>query len=122
MTPTPITLTAKIAEADNQSASLGWSDGYDFATLHRLPPHELDDDPQRLAHYLDDNEWQRLVNIVDRALRFEPPLRERVLDVWGEDPDYHKSDWKLEVANDDTHAGYWEWVEMQREQEETDGL
>jgi hypothetical protein len=30
--------------------------------------------------------------------------------VWGEHPDYPISDWKYEVANDDTRQGYWGWV------------
>lgn len=33
--------------------------------------------------------------------------------VWGEHPDYPKEDWKYEIANDDTVAGYWDWVEHQ---------
>lgn len=36
-----------------------------------------------------------------------------------EHPDYPKSDWRHEVANDDTLLGYWEWVEHQIESYET---
>lgn len=32
-------------------------------------------------------------------------------DYWqDEDPSYPVSDWKIEVANGDTRAGYWEWA------------
>lgn len=30
---------------------------------------------------------------------------------WGEHPQYPVGDWQLEVANDDTRQGYWEWLE-----------
>lgn len=30
--------------------------------------------------------------------------------VWGEHPDHPLEDWRYEVANDDTRAGYWDWV------------
>ena len=46
-----------------------------------------------------------------------PPLRERVHDVWGEAEDFPKEDWQDEVKNGDTHQGYWEWVEHQRNKE-----
>lgn len=36
-------------------------------------------------------------------------------DIWADDPEYPVSDWQLEVANDDTRLGYWQWVEAQRE-------
>ncbi|WP_209044998.1 hypothetical protein [Rhizorhabdus histidinilytica] len=29
---------------------------------------------------------------------------------WGEHPDHPVSDWKAEVANDDTRLGYWAWI------------
>ena len=29
---------------------------------------------------------------------------------WGEHPDYAVAQWQYEVAEDDTRAGYWEWV------------
>lgn len=33
------------------------------------------------------------------------------LDYWqGEDEEFTVSDWKDEVENGDTRAGYWEWV------------
>ena len=36
-------------------------------------------------------------------------------DYWqGEDPSYPVSDWKQEVANGDTRAGYWEWAHSAR--------
>ena len=35
-------------------------------------------------------------------------------DPWKEDPDYPVSDWQYEVANDDTRAGYLDWVESKR--------
>ena len=37
-------------------------------------------------------------------------------DYWtGEDPDYPVADWKTEVANGDTRAGYWEWSQAAHE-------
>jgi|GEM_PF-5813891 hypothetical protein len=36
---------------------------------------------------------------------------------WGEHPRYSISDWKAEVANDDTRLGYWAWVAAQSEAE-----
>lgn len=38
---------------------------------------------------------------------------------WDNDPDYPVKDWQLEVWNDETRLGYKEWVEAQREQEES---
>lgn len=35
--------------------------------------------------------------------------------IWGEHPAHSVSDWKCEIANDDTRCGYWEWVEMRLE-------
>lgn len=29
---------------------------------------------------------------------------------WGEHPEAPLCDWRLEVANNDTRLGYWEWV------------
>jgi hypothetical protein len=40
-------------------------------------------------------------------------------DVWADDPEYPSSDWRAEVANDDTRLGYWQWVANQREMSET---
>lgn len=39
-------------------------------------------------------------------------------DYWAENPDYPIEDWKLEVANDDTRLGYWDWVDSLIEQKE----
>ena len=50
----------------------------------------------------------------------KPTLREQQKNVWAEYPDYPKADWKYEVENDDTHQGYWEWVENQIEQKENE--
>lgn len=36
---------------------------------------------------------------------------------WGEHPDYPRDEWKYEVENDDTVAGYWSWVDSQIEQD-----
>lgn len=30
--------------------------------------------------------------------------------IWGRHPLYHVEDWQTEVSNDDTRAGYWDWV------------
>lgn len=53
----------------------------------------------------------------DSMVLEEPSLRELQEDVWASDPDHPKQDWKDEVENDETHLGYWEWVESQREQQ-----
>ena len=39
-------------------------------------------------------------------------------DYWGEDPEFPVSDWRHEVAEDNTRSGYWEWVAAQREAKE----
>ncbi len=39
-------------------------------------------------------------------------------DVWSEHPKYAVKDWQYEVANNDTRAGYAQWVEGQIEKEE----
>jgi hypothetical protein len=31
-------------------------------------------------------------------------------DMWGQHPDYPRTDWKYEVSNGDTNLGYWEWL------------
>ena len=36
-------------------------------------------------------------------------------DLYGEDQDYPKEDWRQEVMNGDTLLGYWEWVRHQQE-------
>lgn len=36
---------------------------------------------------------------------------------WDSDPDYPLSDWKYEVANDDTRMGYHEWVAAKKEED-----
>lgn len=38
-------------------------------------------------------------------------------DYWGEDDKHPLNDWKYEVENGDTRAGYWQWVKSRREQE-----
>ena len=42
-------------------------------------------------------------------------------EIWSEDPQYPVSEWQLEVANDITRLGYWNWVEHRKEanQDET---
>jgi len=40
--------------------------------------------------------------------------------VWNEHPEYPREDWQYEVANNDTVAGYWDWVEVRIEQDEDD--
>jgi hypothetical protein len=51
----------------------------------------------------------------DACVIVKPTLRELQEDVWASDPQFPRSDWKHEVENDETHQGYWEWVESQRE-------
>lgn len=40
--------------------------------------------------------------------------------IWDEHPDFPVSDWQAEVADDDTRAGYWDWVLSQKESREND--
>jgi hypothetical protein len=40
---------------------------------------------------------------------------------WDEDDDYSLEDWMYTILNDETRLGYWEWVAIQREQDECDG-
>lgn len=50
------------------------------------------------------------------SLEIVPPsLREQQEDLWASAPDFPREDWKAEVANDETHLGFWEWVENERE-------
>lgn len=37
---------------------------------------------------------------------------------WGTHAKYTLEDWKLEVANNDTRLGYWDWVEAREELED----
>ena len=37
---------------------------------------------------------------------------------WSEHPDYPVDDWRYQVANNDTRAGYWEWVAQESYYEE----
>ncbi len=55
---------------------------------------------------------------LDSVVIQEPTLREMQEDLWASDPDYPKAGWKEEVDRDETHLGYWEWVESNREQDE----
>lgn len=34
---------------------------------------------------------------------------------WGKHPEYPLSDWRSEVANNETREGYWDWVEHEFE-------
>ena len=47
-------------------------------------------------------------------------LQEEFGGVWGEHPDYPVDEWQLEVANDDTRKGYWEWVKAKIEEADED--
>jgi hypothetical protein len=40
---------------------------------------------------------------------------------WGDHPEHPVSDWKYEVANDDTREGYWQWVAGRLEPDDTKG-
>lgn len=40
-------------------------------------------------------------------------LRKRYGGEWGEHPNFLVSDWKIEVAEDETWLGYWAWVESE---------
>jgi hypothetical protein len=43
-----------------------------------------------------------------------------VADLWSEDKEYTRSDWKYEVCNDATNLGYWEWVANQKNMAEAE--
>jgi hypothetical protein len=43
-----------------------------------------------------------------------------VADLWSEDKQYTRSDWKYEVCNDATNLGYWEWVANQKSMAEAE--
>lgn len=36
--------------------------------------------------------------------------------IWGEHPDHPSADWRIEVENQDTRLGYWDWVGAKAEQ------
>lgn len=38
-------------------------------------------------------------------------LERRTLGYWEDDPEYPSSDWKHQVASNETRLGYWEWVQ-----------
>jgi hypothetical protein len=42
-------------------------------------------------------------------------LAERYGGTWGEHPDYRAASWRLEVWEEATRLGYWEWVVAQLE-------
>jgi hypothetical protein len=50
----------------------------------------------------------------ESAVIVPPSLRELQENVWAELAGFPKSDWRKEVADDETHLGYWEWVEAQQ--------
>jgi hypothetical protein len=77
----------------------------DFASLLRrgAAAIETPDDltPEELKHVAID-----LCAAADNVERQD----EVPADVWSENPKYPRSDWKHEVAEDNTNLGYWEWV------------
>ncbi len=36
-------------------------------------------------------------------------------DVWGEDPEFPRTDWQYQAGNGDTNLGYWAWVDHERD-------
>lgn len=56
----------QIGEATETCAFLEWPDGFDKSTLHRVLPDEVEDAEHKAA-CLDDEQWQRTVNLVDAA-------------------------------------------------------
>lgn len=67
---------------------------------HSFPPEEVDE-------FRDE----------DGVVRF-PKLRNGEVvyySIWDEDEDYPVQDWQHEVAEDNTRAGYWDWVASQKE-------
>lgn len=75
-------------------------------------------EPETMVEYLDlDNpDAESAADIVGR-LGFDPRGEDAptIEDGWTEDPDWPLSDWRYEVANDDTRLGYAEWVEHNKE-------
>lgn len=35
----------------------------------------------------------------------------QALDAWSEHPEYHRIDWRMDVAGENTQRGYWDWVD-----------
>lgn len=92
---------AMVAETRGVGAGLPVLDnGYFIAALHNAYP--------RLR-----------IEIIRLRIEASKDSVDKVDNVWAEDPDHPVSDWRLEVANDDTRRGYWDWVwDRQREASE----
>lgn len=52
---------------------------------------------------------------IDRVTARKPTLREKQDDLWASDDEFPVGDWVAEVVSGDTHLGYWEWVDNERE-------
>lgn len=67
---------------------------------------------------LKSDEMYATAETLETAVAFidQPPtLRNQQDDLWASDSIYTKDAWRREVAEDETHLGYWEWVEAQRD-------
>lgn len=54
----------------------------------------------------------------EESMAAETPTAKEMIDkygVWSEHPEWPVEDWKTEVENNDTRAGYWDWVASQIE-------
>lgn len=70
---------------------------------------------------LDNRDADSAAEILER-LGFDPRGGDAptIEDGWTEDPDWPLSDWRYEVANDDTRLGYAGWVEQNKKADSYD--
>lgn len=65
------------------------------------------------------NSWQELIARPNKteSSRYSKEVTELMkVDVHNSHPNYSREDWRDEVANDNTHLGYWEWVDHRLEE------
>jgi len=55
------------------------------------------------------------LNDSESTLSEPSTIASAVDDVWSEDTEFPREDWRLDVQNCDTSLGYWDWVNSQRE-------
>ena len=84
-----------VGDANLETAFLTNAQGFDIATLHRVLPDEVQD-PQHKAECLSDEDWQRVIDLVDAAPKLLA-ARERIV---GEHADLVE----LDLSNDERDA------------------
>ena len=84
-----------VGDANLETAFLTNAQGFDIATLHRVLPDEVQD-PQHKAECLSDEDWQRVIDLVDAAPKLLAAL-ERIV---GEHADLGE----LDLSNDERDA------------------